>query len=310
MTHSAEQAHSPEKYIHHIIDLAKSHVRDTDEYRELMGRGGKSQAEAFRKVARDVASHEKSNLSEADRALLRVTGELGVYVQAEHELTQIYGGAEDRYLDSDERQTARHLKTEYAIPFNHHLKEFINTHPNDDIRTVSSALTNAYGTIFGRYECIDSKEMIYQQAPQPREAFEYIQASLDGMRHEVAAESLLEAADYSFDFRVSSEEDARGADLFVYLESGWEAVDVKASQLSASKAHSQNRFSRAVWSGLDWGDFTGQKGTGHGMLSIPFATADAKCDQFIGNIRQMVTSQQAQRAAARQHAGNKSLRYS
>ena len=103
---------------------------------------------------------------------------------------------------------------------------------------------------------------------------------------------------------------ARGADLFVYLESGWEAVDVKASQLSASKAHSQNRFSRAVWTGLDWGDFTGQKGTGHGMLSIPFATADAKCDQFIGNIRQMVTSQQAQRAAARQHAGNKSLRYS
>lgn len=309
MTQPTErQTHSPEKYIHHILDLAKSRVRDTNEYRELIGRG-KSQADAFRKVAHDVTSRENSGLSEADRSLLRITGELGVYVQAEHELTQIHDGAETRPLDADEKWVAANLKREYAISFNHHLKDFVNTHPNDDIRTVSSALTNAYGTIFSRYQCIDNKEMIYQQTPQPREVFEYIQGSIDGMRQEVAGETLLEAADYSYDHRVSSEEDARGADLFVYLESGWEAVDIKASQLSAAKAHTKNRFSRAVWTGLDWGDFTGQKGTGHGMLSIPFATAEAKCDQFIANIRQMVASQGVQRASASQHAGSQSLRY-
>lgn len=297
------QSNTPEKYIHHIIDLAKTQVRDTEAYRELLGRGA-SHPDAFRQTAHSVAEQKGDNLTDADRTLLHITADLGVFVQAEQELRLIGANAENRYLDADEKQVMQHLKREYAIPFNHHLKEFINTHPNDDIRTVSSALTNAYGTIFGRYSCIDRSDLIYGQNPEPREAHESVQAALDGMRHEIAAESLLEAADYSYDFKVSNEEDARGADLFVYLESGWEAIDIKASQASVARAQGKNRFSRAVWTGLDWGDFTGLRGTGHGMLSIPYATALAKSDQFITNIRRMVTTQNAQRTRTTANLSN------
>lgn len=307
MTKTPEaQSSSPEKYVHHIIDLAKR-VRDSDEYVELKGRGTPHPA-AFKRVSERMATDTKSELNDADRSLLRVVGALGEFTQAQHELSTIYESAENRYLNEDEKWTARNLKQEYIIPFNHHLKEFINTHPNDEIRTVSSALTNAYGTIFSRYECIDKKDTIYGSSPSAQEAFTQMQATLDGMRHEVAAETIIDAAGYTYDREVSAVEDAHGNDLFIYLESGWEGLDVKASPISAANDRSKHRFSRAVWSGLDWGDFKGIKGTGHGTLSIPYATAEEKSDTFIKNVYEMVANIKAQRAAMARKTGKQTLR--
>ncbi|OYW83693.1 hypothetical protein B7Z17_05315, partial [Candidatus Saccharibacteria bacterium 32-49-10] len=195
------------------------------------------------------------------------------------------------------------LKDEYLIPFNHHLKDFINTHPNDDIRTVTSALTSSYGTIFSRHDCIDADKLIYNQKAAPKEIFLNIQGSIDGMRHEIAAETLLDAAGYSYDYNVSAKEDSMGNDLYVYLESGWEPIDVKASVNAVQKSRLHNRRSKAVWTGLDWGDFTGSKGTRHGCLSIPYPSTDAqltKADTFVHEIRTMVATnrQQANRVGA------------
>lgn len=301
-THSS----SPEKYVHHIIDLAKQ-VRDSEAYVELKGRGTPHPA-AFKSVSERMASDTKGELNDADRALLRVVGSLGEFTQAQHELSTIYETAKGRYLDEDEKWVARNLKKEFIIPFNHHLKEFINTHPNDEIRTVSSALTNAYGTIFSRYECIDKKDTMYRSSPSPQEAFSQIQATLDGMRHEVAAETIIEATDYSYDREVSADEDAHGNDLFIFLESGWEGLDVKASPMAVAKARSEHRFSRAVWSGLEWGDFTGIKGTGHGTLSIPYATAVEKSDMFIQNVYEMVGRIKTERQAVARKTGKQTLR--
>lgn len=314
--HSAQKTEhqkvSTEKYVHHImVDLAKDKVRDGKEYAKLRGMN-MPHPRAFKIASQNVANDLSIEMSEADRSLLLVTGRLGEFAEAQHELRLIYTEAENegRPLTQEEQITAKRLKREYVIPFNHHLKEFVNTHPNDEIRTVSSALANSHAIIFGRYESIDSKTLIHGEKPTTPEVFGDIQASLDGMRHEVAAETLFDAAGYSIDRNVSTQEDATGSDLFVYLESGWEPVDVKASQTSANKAQSSRYASNAVWTGLGWEDFKGTKGTGHGTLSIPYDVAVAKCDDFIDRVRATVARSKAQRSSTVRNVSQRAVRHS
>jgi len=309
MTHTPETNRNPlEAYQNHIVSLAKREVFATDEFRELVGRGTEKPI-AFRTVAEKVAGNTENELSEADRSLLMVLGNLGVFAEASVEVDTIYRDADHRRLTDQELWTTRQLKSEYLIPFNHHLKEFINTHPNDEIRTVSTALTSMYAPLFGRHTVLPDDEIIHGGRPTNHEVMYAVQSSLDGMRHEVAAEAMLEAAGYTFDYNVSAEEDATGDDMFVYLESGWQGVDIKASQNAVNSARERHRFSRAVATGLDWGDFKGQRGTTPGALSIPFATAQEKAGSFIERIYAMVQHTEAQRHQVARKAGRRGLQY-
>ena len=294
--------HSPEAYTSHITELIKSTVITSETYRTLRSRAT-PHPDAFRQAAETVAADKENTLSLADRSLLQVTAGLGIFVEAQHELTSIKADTPQA-----DRTIEHRLLDEHIIPFNHRLKDFINTHPNDELRTVSSALMNTYRLVYGRYDCLPREDVQYGTKPNTNEAFQGIQACLDGMRHEVAAESMLSATDYAFDYKVTTQEDATGADLFVYIESihggqpYWQGVDVKASQNALERSLQSHPRSRAVWTGLGWEDFTGQNGKGRGTLSIPYDTASEKADQFIDNIYDMVRRLEASHRRAGSHA--------
>ena len=206
------------------------------------------------------------------------------------------------------RSEVRQLKDEYLIPFNHLLKDYVNTHPNDGIHATSTALANVYDKVFARFDCLDSTN---ERAPYDISSgyvFDKIKTALDGMRHEVAAEMILDAAGYTYDYNVTTQEDARGSDLFVYLESGWEGIDVKASQSGVQRSQGQGHASRAVSTGLGWGDFTGLNGTGKETLSIPFATAELKAPYFIDSIYEMTARVEAEAQARARRTGHHTLK--
>lgn len=294
--------HSPEAYRSHIRELIESTVITSQTYRTLRSRAI-PHPDAFRQAAETVAADTENTLSLADRSLLQITAGLGIFVEAQHELASIKADT-----PRADRTIEHRLLDEHIIPFNHRLKDFINTHPNDELRTVSSALTNTYRFVYGRYDCLPREDVQYGTKPNPYEALEGIQACLDGMRHEVAAESMLTAADYTFDHKVTTQEDATGADLFVYIDSihggqpYWQGVDIKASQKALEYSLQSHPRSRAVWTGLGWEDFTGQNGKGRGTLSIPYATASEKADQFIDNIYSMVRRCEAAHRRTGSHA--------
>lgn len=295
---------SSEAYRSHIAALVNSTVVNSEAYRTLRSRKT-PHADAFRQAAEEAAADTENTLSIADRSLLKVTAGLGVFVEAQHELAAIKADTPQA-----DRTVEHRLLDEYIIPFNHQLKDFINSHPNDELRTVSAALTDAYRFIYGRYDCLPREDAQYGTKPSTDEALHGIQACLDGMRHEVAAESMLMAADYEFDYHVTTQEDATGADLFVFINSihgrapYWQGIDIKASPNALERSLERHPRSRAVWSGLGWEDFTGQNGKGRGTLSIPYSTASEKANQFIDNIYAMVR----RREAAHRRTGNQALR--
>lgn len=303
------QQSSSEKFFRHIAELAKTQVSDSEVYWRLR-QDGVAHPDAFRQTAETAAQDKTSELSPADRSLLSVVGNLGVFIQSQNKLDQIESAKQDHYLSTEEYREGRNLKDEHLIPFNHILKEFVNTHPNEELRAVSSALANTYEKLFSRFDCLHPENGAASDIVPSPVVLEKIQASLDGMRHEVAAETLLEAADYSYDRDITTEEDAKGSDLFVYLESGWEGVDIKSTQAGVNRATSKNRFSRAVTTGLLWEDFTGLKGTGRGTLSIPFAVAEEKSGTFVANIYEMVSRNEAQRRSTSRRTGKQSLVHS
>ena len=299
------QQSSTEIAFRRIAKLTKTRINDSEEYWKLRGEGI-PHPESFRQTADMVAGDETNELSVADRSLLSVVGNLGVFVQAQARLNEIEENR-DLHLSTQEYKEVRGLKDEFIIPFNHILKEYVNTHPDEELRAISSALTNTYEKIFSRFDCLDPANEGGATILQPDAVFQRIQASLDGMRHEVAAETILEAADYVFEYNVTTKEDAEGSDLFVYLESGWEGVDIKASLTGVKNSQAKNRYSRAVVTGLAWEDFTGSKGTGRGTLSIPFSVAESKAPAFIANIREMVQRNNDQRQAASRRTGKQTL---
>ena len=264
--------------------------------------------EALRLTADKIASDETSDLSEADRSLLSVVGNLGVFIQAQGKLNRIYDEKQGAHLSTDEYKEARSLKNERIIPFNHMLKEFINTHPNDELRIISNALANTYEKMFSRVDCLSPENETVSEVIDSDTVLEQLQSLLDGLRHEIAAESLLTAAGYEYSYETTVQDDATGSDLFVYLESGRQGIDIKSTRSGVERDRKKHRISKAVTTGLGWGDFTGMKGSTPGALSIPRSTAEAKAVAFIKNIQEMVTYNEAQRKATSRHTGRQGLK--
>lgn len=313
MPTSPELKKAPEKnLLRHIRDLAQEKVIHSDTFqreRALIyketGDLSQATATAFR-IAADAASLDKENgLSQADRSLLKVTGQLGVFAEAREELGHIYAD-DGLYPTARERQIAKNLKEAYLIPFNHALKDLINTHPNADFRSMTSALAGAHNMIFSSHTAIDPSELVHAEKPQPVDVARGIEDCLNGMRHEVAAETMLAAAGIDYDYNISVEEDATGTDLLVHRNK-WEGVDTKASQSSALRAQGKHPLSRAVWTGLTPADFTGQKGVDRNTLSIPFSVAEEKCDTFVTAIDTMVERNHGKRDTMTRRSGSHTL---
>jgi hypothetical protein len=298
---SPELQKNPEKNLPNRISKLVSRVSNSDTFlreRALIYKKTSNvdyaPAAAFRNAAESIVQEEDNGLSQPDRDLLKVIGNLGTFAEAQEELRRI--DSVTRLFTDREKQVSRHLKDTYVIPYNHDLKEFINTHPGEELNAVAATLASTQDRLFGNLTSINPKELVYRKKPKPHEVALGIEENLHGMRNEIAAETLLAAAGIEYDFRVSTKEDAEGTDLFVLLDGRWEGIDLKASRTAADKAQSNHRLSRAVWTGLTPRDFTGPNGAGHNALSIPYSVAEEKCEAFVVAIREMVQRNRNHRA--------------
>ena len=124
-------------------------------------------------------------------------------------------------------------------------------------------------------------------------------AVLQGMRHEIAAESALnwtpgvELADMT-----SIEDDLNGGDIHVcYVDDQGERfefnIDVKATKISAYKANERNRRPGyyAIWSGFDDYDFCGR-------VLPENRTIKSKCPYFSQQIKEIVAAERQRRSKA------------
>lgn len=283
------------------FDAIVSNVKETEAYERNIGKGIDS-GKAFSQAALEIVEKERlkkeegsSKIETKDIDTLEVLAHLGGFVQAQQEIDALASQENlTGYLNPNDKQRRHQLKNEYLIPFNHSLKKYINSHPNDGLRESTAALATTYSAHFMFDDNLGGTKVI-PTPPEAEDIHRYTDAALRGMRSELAAESLLSAAGYHYEYHVSTEEDAHGTDLYVYMNDDWESVDIKSSitatERSRTKAYENGFWSRAVWTGLRDGDFTGISGDRPGALSIPYEIAELKAPQFIQSIYEMAMEQ-------------------
>lgn len=245
-------------------------------------------------VLRRYQEAHQPELTDAEHASLGVLTKLGSFVDADREL-KLMGSAADGHRSSYDHTKARLLKDRYLIPFNHALKDLINHHPNLEQNEFVGTLAESYAVIYGDY---DSFRRTARYMPvDVDEAYAAIQRRTVGMKHEIAAETMLAAADVNYDYDVSVAEDAGGNDIYIELfdDRQWLGVNLKASELAEQRALREYPGSLAVWTGLQESDFKGMKGNTIRGLTIPYATASAKGPEFVQRIKDTVRHQSALR---------------
>ena len=287
---SSEKIHSKEQ---------KSFIQKSDEVIDSLRRNknlfelkksGLSTKDAIETTALDIAASEGLGYTDSEKNILGVIGHLGSFVIGQKRASEISVQRENSYLNQEVRKELRELKVNTLIPFNHAIKELINTDSSLSKDVLDANLTRLYMRLFSSDDPLVVKATERGSLDQSvlgvvsRDALQQISVATNGMRHEIAAETILTAAGYSYDYNVNTNEDAQGADLFVYLESGWTHIDIKASEASANKALLSHRNSHAVWTGLNPSKFDGAKGDQSNALRVSFDTALESADGFIQRI--------------------------
>lgn len=253
-------------------------------------RSGKSTKFAIEATALTLSTSENLGFSESEKNLLGVISHLGSFVTAQRRADEIGDRRDEGRLSSDERNEMNRLKNEDLIPFNHSIKELINTDSSLTKDELDVSLTRLYMRLFYKDDPLVKRAGVDGTRDQPliktvsQDALNSISVSTNGMRHEVAAEIMLAAAGIDYDYQVSAEEDAQGADLFVYINNEWTYIDIKASETSARKALAKRSDSHAVWTGLNPSAFTGVKGNQKDGLRLSFDKALEKSDAFVNRI--------------------------
>jgi len=272
-----------------VISLV-NHVARSPEYGELASKKV-PHTEAFSSAIDSIVNSPDNGFNSFDNALLVVTSKLGTFIEAQQELDEIESERKSNggHLTESSFQLSKKLKKEYVIPFNHELKALINEGPNVKMRDLTTALTSAHTAVFSRYNSL------YPNAPKnprmmqkPSEVAYNLDTIVNGMRHEIAAETMLSAANIEYDYNVTVDEDARGIDIIVYLDGKREPVDIKSSLAAENRTRDKHPDARAVWTELGWEDFTGMKGNNPGALSIPYSTAEYSADSFVDRIRTII----------------------
>ncbi len=281
----ALRSNEREATLSHKVTTLVNHVATTDEYRFLRGQNV-PHTEAFTKATEAIITSPDNGFSAADTALLDVTSRLGTFIEAEKELEALQSERAHGKLPQQDFDHMKLLKREHAIPFNHSLKNLINESPNLSLKELSGALTNAHTAVFARYNSLHPTRARYaEDIPRPGDVAYRLENNINAMRHEVAVESILDAANVPYDYTISVEEDAKGVDIVVYLDGKRLPIDIKSSRMAEERGVGNYPDKRAVWSQLMHEDFTGIKGSAPGSLSIPYTTATAKSASLVSRIR-------------------------
>lgn len=253
-------------------------------------RSGKSTKAAIESTALTLSTSEDLGFSESEKSLLGVISHLGSFVTAQRRADEMGNRRDEGRLSQSERNEMNRLKNEDLIPFNHSIKELINTDSSLTKDELDANMTRLYMRLFYKDDPLVKRADTDGTQDQnliktvSQDALNSISVSTNGMRHEVAAESMLTAAAIEYDYQVDPEEDAQGADLFVYINNEWTYIDIKASETSARKALAKRSDSHAVWTGLNPSAFTGAKGTQKNGLRLSYEEAMSHADAFVDRI--------------------------
>ena len=146
--------------------------------------------------------------------------------------------------------------------------------------------------------------MLNYNRPEINYARQSFNAVIQGMRHEIAAESALnwtpgvELADMT-----NIEDDLNGGDIHVdYVDDQGERfefnIDIKATKISADKANERNRRPGyyAVWSGFYDDDFCGR-------VLPEDRTIKSKCSYYEKKIKEIVAAERQRRSKAQRTLG-------
>lgn len=227
--------------------------------------------------ATQQAVEHAADLTDNDRHLLSLTGQSWDFINAAHALDS------SRSPDSDyTKQHIKELKLEHVIPFNHTLKDVINENPSATLSDLRRTLVQTYRHLFANPHRLNESER--QNVVSTTETSEIFRRCIDGMRHEIAAETLLSATDTEYNYQTSVADDARGIDLLVRRGDDWIGIDVKCSANAALRSNGKNPRSMAVWTGLTDEDFRGTRDDTPGALTIPYRVAIEKAPAFINRI--------------------------
>jgi hypothetical protein len=275
-------------------------VGRSDAYRQSRFGENKPHPAAFRSATTELIENSEDALSESDRAILEVLKHVGVFIDAGSELDRLSATEHTKRLSTNQLYYRKGLKEKYVIPFNHSLKELINVCPNVPIKAMATTLAQGYSGIFGKYNSLNSDTPRHEsELPRAGDVAQTFETIINGMRHEIAAETMLASIGVDYSYDVSVRDDATGTDLFVYINGVAEPIDIKGSKLAETKAHERHSASRAVWTGLEYADFTGIKGTNPGSVSIPNAIAQEKAPDFYDRILEVTRNKVGSRPALR-----------
>jgi hypothetical protein len=237
----------------------------------------------------------REELSDAEHATLSVLAKLGSFVDVSHELRDERHRSDHHRLSQYEFDNQRRLKDTYLIPFNHDLKNLINHHPSVEQDEFVGTLAAAYQGLYKDYDA--RRQASRRTYADMNKVYATLEDVTIGMKHEVAAETMLTAAGVNFDSDVSVKEDATANDLYVdvFNDGEWHGIDLKSSEFSEKRALERHIDSLPVWSGLNESDFKGMKGNAFCGLTIPYDTASRKGPEFVQRIKDNMRYQAARR---------------
>jgi hypothetical protein len=275
-----------------------NHVAQSHEYVKLRS-DNVPHTEAYRGAVDALVDSPDNGFDNFHTALLKVTGGLGTFVEAEAELEQIAERrtSADAEEPKDDQKRSRELKLEYSIPFNHSLKTLINEGPNVNMIELTSALTKTHEIVFNRYDNFNpSIKKNPSEIISANNTFSYIERHLAGIRHEVAAETMFIAAGIDYSHDVTPEEDRNGADIIAYIERPSVdddelqlirvPIDIKASNIAEANARTHRPERITAWTGLKNVDFTGTKGNTPNALAISYDVGKEHAGDFVERIHQ------------------------
>jgi len=241
----------------HPLDISRvsEAIRTTPEYREARNDEHPTPLviQLASRALTEAATNQESGYRNKDGDVFNVISHMESFAEGQFALDEEKAGLTQ--LSGMERREAKLA----VVGFNHAIKELISNNPKLQFTEVVDFVSTMYRRTHVEEMMSLPKE---QQAAQFHNFSEAVKASVHGMRNEVGYEQIigeLQRQDVDVDYTsdVATEDDLRGADMFITLDGIRFPVDIKASYESAQRENARGRHS-VVWSHLEYEDFGNQ----------------------------------------------------
>ena len=193
----------------------------------------------FRAVGKAALAIVEQGRGHDHTPYLQLLGSLPNFIETQHHLDTLRAQRQTRSNEFREAKVR-------VIQFNHHLREVVDTNPNESVSAIARFATEATLAL------VSPREAAYVN--------QQVTSALEGMRHEIALEGVLYHIKGVEEVRnATTEEELKGVDIVVNYKGMSMDLDVKASQKSAQEK-AVNQLSHGnpaipIWSGFNRSDF-------------------------------------------------------